>query len=212
MSLLEALQSDEAPQSEAGPSEPEMPQQAPDAPISKPTTGGVSRKSSSVLSEVPSLETVRNAGGGKVRGPCGRYLPIKAPVLSPRSKKNGKKRRERARMAKVKEAENRKFATSYIAAWKQLNVIFITLCSEYANSLVGKSAARSNVPLDPEQQSEEDQDQEQEQEQELQPGSPAPFQDEDVFADVQSPSPSIQEDTIEVHSGAYAPGLVTINC
>jgi hypothetical protein len=220
MPLSGAPQSDEAPRSETRPSEPaisaepELSQQASDAPVSKPTTSSVSRKSSSVLSEVPSLEAVRDAGCGKARGPSGRYLPIKAPVLSPRSKKNEKKRRERARMAKVKEAENRKFATSYIATWKQYTVIFTIPCSVYADSLLGKSAARSTASQEPEQQSEEDQDQDQEQkqEQELQPGSPAPFQDEDVFADVQSPSPSIQEDTIEVHSGACAPDLVTTKC
>jgi hypothetical protein len=70
------------------------------------------------------METVRDAGEGKIRGGNGRYLPKDKPVvLSPKSKKNGKKRRERARMVKVKEAEKRK-SCSVISASKLFLDIF----------------------------------------------------------------------------------------
>jgi hypothetical protein len=114
MSLSKAHQSDEAPRPDAPSSahsaEPELSQHSPGASISKPVGGVTSRKFSSELSEEPSLDGVRDASEGKARGPSGRYLPKEdPPVLSPRSRKNGKKRRERARMVKVKEAEKREF-------------------------------------------------------------------------------------------------------
>jgi hypothetical protein len=164
--LSEAHQSDEAPRPDSSLSElshsaePDLLQQSPGAPISKPVCGVVLRKSSSDPSEEPSLHSVHDADEGKIRGPNGRYLPKEdPPVLSPRRRKNGKKRKERARMAKVKEAENQ------------------------------RSAAGSNIS-------------EEREERELQPETPALVQDEDVFADVQTPSPSTQDDTIEVHRSA----------
>lgn len=190
MAMLEAPRSNSSLSMLSRSAETELSQGSPGA-VTRPVDSGVSRKSNSEIGEDPNLELVRDTGGGKVRGEDGRYLPKDKPVLSPRSKKNGKKRRERERMAMVKEAEKRKIVSS-------------NLYRMHANTLVGKTATRSTVSEEQDQQQdsehEPEQEQEQEQEQEPQPESPAPGQDEDVFADVQTPSPSAQNDTIEVHT------------
>jgi hypothetical protein len=77
----------------------------------------------------PNMDSARDAGGGKVRGGNGRFLPKdNPPVLSPKSKKAGKKRRERARMVKVKEAEKRKLCSN-IAASRSLLELSATFYS-----------------------------------------------------------------------------------
>jgi hypothetical protein len=222
MLLSEASHSDKAAHKAARPNappsepahsdEPETSQQSSDALMSTFIGGVVSRKSSSELSEEPDLDSMQDASAGKVRARNGRYLPKEQPVLSPKSKKNGKKRRERARMSNLKEVEKRKCIKLYTAFLSSILGLFGDPVFKYANCLLGRSAARSSVSVEPEQDSEHEQEQELEQapepepehEPDHEPESPAlVHQAEDVFADVQSPSPSVQDDTIEVHSGAY---------